>query len=133
MKDMTAAVIIKDKTILLVHNIKHKGLRVEPPGGKKETEDKTLEECVIREVQEELGITIEPEELFGVYETNSPEGKFQVYMYLSSIKSGSLMIREPNKISRYEWCSFQDLLRLKEQGVLVPNLCSALDKLRTYL
>ena len=85
MKDMTAALIILNKRLLLVHNAKHNQIRVEPPGGKKE-EGESLEECVVREAREELGIEIEPLSLFGAYETQSPEGPFKVYMYISRIK-----------------------------------------------
>jgi 8-oxo-dGTP pyrophosphatase MutT (NUDIX family) len=131
MRDMTAALIIKDKKILLVHNTKHNGLRIEPPGGKREEE--SLEECVIREVKEELGLIIEPVKFFGVYRTNSPEGDFKVYMYLSEIKDGSPSLKEPEIISYYGWYSYEDMLELKDKGVLVPNLCSALVDLKPYL
>ena len=132
MRDMTAALIIENKKFLLVHNTKYNGERIEPPGGKKE-DNETLKECVIREVREELGIIIEPNELFGVYETLSPEGGFVVYMYLSSIKEGRPKIMEGDKVSKYGWYSYEDILKFREQGVLVPNLCSALDKLKRYI
>jgi len=131
MKDMTAALIIKDRKILLVHNTKHNRLRIEPPGGKREGNE-DLEECIIREVKEELGIRIQPIKLFGVFETNSPEGDFKVYMYFSEIK-GEPTLMEPDKISKFGWYSFDDMKKFKEQGFLVPNLCSALDKLQKYL
>jgi ADP-ribose pyrophosphatase YjhB (NUDIX family) len=132
MKDMTATLIIKNKKILLVHNTKHNGLRIEPPGGKREGNE-DLENCIIREVKEELGITIRPIKLFGIFETNSPEGDFKVYMYFSEIEKGLPTLMEPDKISKFDWYSFEDMKKLKEQGVLVPNLCSALDNLKKYL
>jgi len=132
MRDMTAALIIKNKKILLVHNTKHNGLRIEPPGGKREGNE-DLENCIIREVKEELGITIRPIKLFGIFETNSPEGDFKVYMYFSEIEKGLPTLMEPDKISKFGWYSFEDIKKLKEQGVLVPNLCSALDNLKKYL
>lgn len=135
-RGMAAALIINNdagfKRLLLVHNTKHGLLRVEPPGGKKNL-DETLEECVIREVEEELGLIIKPERLFGVYDTDSPEGKFIVSMYLSEIKGGDLTLREPDKISNYGWYTFNELLTLKKEGILVPNLCKALDDLKSYL
>lgn len=132
MKDMTAALIIENKKILLVHNTKHNDLRIEPPGGKRE-DNEGLEECVVREVKEELGIEIKPVTLFGIYETNSPEGDFKVYMYISKIKSGKPSLMEPDKISKFGWYSFEDMRKFKEQGVLVPNLCSAFDEIQKYL
>ena len=131
MKDMTAALIIKNKKILLVHNTKHNGLRIEPPGGKREG-DENLELCVIREVKEELNISIEPVELLGIYETSSPDGDFRVYMYKYKIKEGKPTLIEPDKISNQGWYSFEEMEKFKEQGILVPNLCSALNDLRKY-
>jgi len=132
MKDMTAALIIKDRKILLVHNTKHDKLRIEPPGGKREVSE-SLENCVIREVKEELGILIQPIELFGTLNTKSPEGDFRVYMYLSKIKEGEPTLMEIDKISDFGWYSFKDIKRFEKEGVLVPNLCSALDKLELFL
>jgi len=129
---MTAALIIKNRKILLVHNTKYNGLRIEPPGGKREGNE-DLKSCVIREVKEELGIDIKPIKLFGVFETNSPEGHFKVYMYFSEIEGGKPTLMEPDKISKFDWYSAEDMKKLKEQGVLVPNLCSALDILKKYL
>ncbi len=129
MRDMTAALIIKDGKILLVHNTKHNRLRIEPPGGKRE-DNESLEECVIREVQEELGISIEPKELLGAFDTNSPEGNFRVYMYISEIKSGKPFLMEPDKISGFGWYTFDEIEKFKEQGILVPNMCLALDELK---
>lgn len=129
---MTAALILENKKILLVHNTKHNKERIEPPGGKK-NDDETLKECVIREVREELGLIIEPNKLFGVYKTHSPEGDFTVYMYISTIKKGKPKIMEPDKVSKYGWYSYEDMLKFKEQGVLVPNLCSALNKLKGWV
>ena len=132
MKDMTAALIIKDRKMLLVHNMKHNGLRIEPPGGKRESNE-DLEKCVIREVKEELGIKIQPIKLFGVYETKSPEGDFKVYMYFSKIEEGIPTLIERDKISKFGWYSFEDMRRFEEQGYLVPNLCSALEALKKFL
>lgn len=129
---MTAALIIKNKKILLVHNTKHNGLRIEPPGGKREGNE-DLEKCIIREVKEEIGLYIKPTKLFGVYETQSPEGDFKVYMYFSEIERGKPTLMEPDKISKFGWYSFEDMREFKEQGILVPNLCSALNDIQKYL
>lgn len=133
MKQLTAALIIEDKKLLLVHNVKRE-LRIEPPGGKREVGE-TLEECVIREAKEELGIDILPVELFGIYRTASSEGDFEVHMYISKIVGGipSIQKKERQKVSCFGKYSYRDLNMLKEMGVLVPNLCSALIDLKKYL
>ena len=132
MQEMTAALIIEDKKILLIHNIKHNQERIEPPGGKRKDKE-SLIECVKRESEEELGIIIEPQEPLLIYETVSPEGHFKVYMYFSRILSGTPEIQERKKHSILGWYSFEDILRFKEEEKLVPNLCSALDELKKYL
>lgn len=131
-RDMAAALIIQNKKILLVHNTKHSRLRIEPPGGKRE-DDETLEECVVREVEEELGIRIRPAGLFGAYETESPEGEFKVFIYCSKIVKGSPRIKEPEKISDFGWYSAEDIEKFEKKGTLVPNLFSAMEKLQEYL
>lgn len=128
MRDMTAALIIRGGRILLVHNTKHGQTRVEPPGGKRESSE-SLEECVVREVKEELGIEIRPIKLFGMYRTNSPEGEFGVYMYFSEIVKGEPKLMESDKISKFDWYTPEEMKKFRKQGVLVPNLCSALEDL----
>lgn len=130
-REMAAGLIIKDKKILLVHNAKH-GLRIEPPGGKK-NEDEGWLEAVIREVYEELAIKVSPSKLFGEYETHSPEGEFIVRMYFCDIKEGEPKIIEPEKIPSFGWYSFDELEGLKDDGTLVPNMVSALPRLEKYM
>lgn len=132
MKEMTAALIIKERKLLLVHNTKHNGLRIEPPGGKKENNE-SMEACVIRETKEELDIEILPVNLFGIYETYTPEGDFKVYMYLSKIKNGEIKLMEPEKISAFGWYNIKEIEDFKKQGYLVPNLSSAIEELRKLL
>lgn len=128
---MAAALIIRDKKILLVHNTKH-GLRVEPPGGKKRDEEEWAI-AVIREVQEELGVKVRPARLFGEYATHSPEGDFTVRMYLSEIIEGEPRVIEPEIIPDFGWYTYEDLERFASVGILVPNMVEALPKLKKYL
>lgn len=132
MREGTTAIIIKDKKILLVNNIKHKDLRIEAPGGKKE-EGESLIECVEREVMEELGLRIKAGELIGANNSETPEGTIKFYMYLAEIIGGEIEIKEPEKISSYGWYGLEDLIQLEKEGFLVPNLKAALDNLKRYL
>ena len=131
MNELTAALIIQEKELLLVSNIKE-GLRVEPPGGKRR-HGEGLETCVVREAGEELGIEIEPIRLLGTYPTDSPEGQFDVHMFLSRITRGTPHIREKEKFSGFDWYTFARIQELQQRGVLVPNMCLALEDLRDYL
>lgn len=130
-KEMAAALVIRDRRLLMVHNTKN-GLRIEPPGGKKKEEEEWLI-AVIREVQEELGVMVRPARLFGEYDTRSPEGEFLVRMYFCEIIDGEPEILEPDKIPQFGWYTCAELERFKDEGVLVPNMVEALPKLKKYL
>lgn len=132
MKPMSAAIIIENEKLLLIHNSKYDKLRIEPPGGKKE-ENETFEECVIREVKEELDVDIKIVDSFGVHNTDSPEGAFNVQMYISEIVGGVLKLIESEKYSDYSWNSFEDLIKLRDEGKLVPNLVSSIENLRKLM
>jgi 8-oxo-dGTP diphosphatase len=64
-----AAAIINDRDELLAIQ-RHDNGRWEPPGGILEL-DESIEEGLIREVQEETGLLVEPERLTGVYKNMS--------------------------------------------------------------
>ncbi|MBI5492719.1 MAG: NUDIX hydrolase [Deltaproteobacteria bacterium] len=123
--------IIRDKKVLLVHNAKH-GLRVEPPGGKRH-EGEGAEASIIREVKEELGVSVSPVRLFGTFDTRSPEGDFSVRMFICEITSGEPGVMEPDKIPSFGWYSFSELEGLKEDGSLVPNMAEALPLLKKLM
>lgn len=131
-RDMVAGLIIKNGKLLLVHNIKHNGLRIEPPGGKK-NENEAWEESIVREIKEELDILVNATKLFGVYDTFSPEGDFSVHMYFCKIIKGEPRITEPDKINEFQWYSFDELEELKKSNHLVPNMCQALPDLKPFL
>ncbi len=130
-RELTAALIIRDKKVLLVHNAKH-GLRVEPPGGKRH-EGEGVEASIIREVEEELGVMVRPVRLFGTFDTRSPEGDFSVRMFICEITSGEPRVMEPDKIPSFGWYSFSEMERLKEDGSLVPNMAEALPLLKDIM
>ncbi|OGP12565.1 MAG: hypothetical protein A2052_02650 [Deltaproteobacteria bacterium GWA2_54_12] len=131
MREMTAGIIIKDKRVLLVHNMKH-GLRVEPPGGKKEPGE-GWEESVIREIKEELGVTVAVKGTIGEYATHSPEGEFLVRLYLCEIASGEPRIMEPDKIPSFGWYTLEDMIKAADNGTLVPNMGLALEDIKHLL
>ncbi len=130
-KEMVAALVIRDKRILMVHNVKD-GLRIEPPGGKKKEGEGWLE-AVIREVGEELGCTVRPARLFGEFDTHSPEGEFVVRMYLSELTGGEPRVMEPEKVPAFGWYTCEELEEFMEEGTLVPNMVSALPELRSFI
>ena len=60
MKEVSAAIIIEDGKVLLARRAEGEKLAGywEFPGGKRE-EDETIDECLVREIREELSLDIE--------------------------------------------------------------------------
>ncbi len=95
--DVTAAVILKqdgleaeDCSVLLAQR-PSKGLLAglwEFPGGKLEKEE-TLEQCLIREIQEELGVTVIIKAPFGSYRHAYTHFRVTLYAYLCEIENQS--------------------------------------------
>jgi len=137
--DMTNALILnQDKHALLIHNIKNGQNRWEFVGGKLKPEDKNLEECVIREVLEEIGCKIkiikrDGKKILGDYETTTPEGDFKCRTYHAKIIEGEPEIIESDKADDLKYFNYNELLYLHEQKILAPNLVLALPKSRTYV
>lgn len=134
-RQLVAGIIIRDRKVLLVENIKH-GCRIEPPGGKVQ-EGETREAALIRECMEELGILVQTEAMLGVYETHSPEGVFPVHMFRCSLTQGEPQKGlEPGKIGDILWLSREELLALDASSgsadvprILVPNVRAALQEI----
>ncbi len=127
MKELVAAIIVKDKRLLLVHNVKHGTIRIEPPGGKRHS-DETLEEAVAREAQEELGIEVRVKGPFCAHPTDSPEGGFIVHMFVCEITAGTPHVVEPEKIPAFGWYSVEEMERMRAEGTLVPNMIGTLEE-----
>ena len=131
-RELVAGLIISKGKLLLLHNMKHGGLRVEPPGGKVHAGE-ALEDSLKREVREEIGVEVSVRSLFGTYWTRSPEGEFPVHMFMCDIKGGEPRVMEGEKFSGLGWYGYEDIGRLKEEGSLVGNMASALPALKGLL
>ncbi len=79
-----------------------------PPGGKLQ-ENETVRECVVREVKEELGITIEIEKLEAIDEQRYEDGYWIFLMYKARILQGEPVIMEPDKIIEMKWADISEL------------------------
>ena len=93
---VTAAIIRKDDKILIAQRKKDSYLepnKWEFPGGKVE-ENETNEDCLVREIQEELGIVITIDSLFlktgHVYEKDGKQIPITLFAYLSDLKEGKI-------------------------------------------
>ena len=103
--------ILKDNKVLLIlrkNNNEYNGIWSNP-GGKVE-ENETVEEAVIRELKEELGIEVKIVRKLSDYEDYGGDELHGVYPgYEVSIVHGEPGIEEPNKIEEIKYFSFDEL------------------------
>lgn len=105
---VVAGVVVRDGRILVIRNIKH-GLRIEPPGGKLDPGE-TMEEAVVRELDEELGLTVKVLREIGVTETDATkEGTFDVHTFLCELVAGEPVNREETKSDGFAWMTLEEL------------------------
>lgn len=120
--EVTAAVIRQNGKVLICQRPANKncGLLWEFPGGKIEAGE-TGEECIVRECQEELGITLRVEQEFTDITYEYPDRAVHLYFYLCEIVSGipdnkehnALVWITPEEIEKYEFCPADRAMLLK--------------------
>ncbi|HEK1031310.1 TPA: NUDIX domain-containing protein [Proteus mirabilis] len=75
--------------------------------------EETFEQCAIREIEEEIGITIPTPEVIGIsnnLQTYQLEGKHTVSIcMIAQYQGGEPKLMEPDKCSELRWCSPDDL------------------------
>ena len=89
MKEVSAAIIIEDGRVLLARRAKGEKLAGywECPGGKRE-EDETIDECLVREIREELSLDIEVVGEFDTSDYEYPGGQIRLIGLLAEIQNG---------------------------------------------
>ena len=89
MKEVSAAIIIEDGKVLLARRAKGEKLAGywEFPGGKRE-EDETIDECLVREIREELSLDIEVVGEFDTSDYEYPGGQIRLIGLLAEIRNG---------------------------------------------
>ena len=133
---LVAGLVLRDKKVLLLENIKQEK-RIEPLGGKvKDGEDPVG--ALVREGIEEIGREIQPLGFLGTFPTCSSEGEFDVHTYVCALSGEPKQGCEPGKtghIDWYDWKGVCDLMRKAEQGELtiVPNLRAIMPLLEKLL
>ncbi len=113
MVEVTAAIMVKDGRFLICQRPEGKtcGLLWEFPGGKIEPGE-TGEQCIAREIQEELGVTIRVVRKFHQVDYAYPDRAIRLHFYIAEIISGQLTRKEHNalawitkeEISNYSFC-----------------------------
>ncbi|MBR9701653.1 NUDIX hydrolase [Candidatus Pacearchaeota archaeon] len=92
------------------------------PGGKPENNE-MLEDAAIREVGEEIGVKVKLIKVIGDYPTfDKVEGDFLCRTYRAEIVRGVPRIVEPKKADQLAYRSYEELIKLNDEGLLAPNL-----------
>lgn len=106
--EVADVVIVKDNKVLLVQQRKEvaKGLWSYPGGGVENGE--TLEDAVIREVKEELGVDLTAPILFKTYNITTPRGPLEINTFIGSIGNQTISLKEDELIA-YGWFTLKEL------------------------
>jgi len=108
MTHISAGIIVKDNKVLITQRKRNSyyELKWEFPGGKKENSE-TIEECLKRELKEELYITISDFKLIHIEDHKYPDGfEFRIFFYLINNFYG----QEKNKVfEKIEWTEIENL------------------------
>lgn len=108
MKIIAAGIIIKENQILVCQRKRNSyyGLKWEFPGGKVE-ENESIEECLFRELKEELNIEITIDSHFYTEKHRYPDGfEFEIHFFIINKFSGIVLNKVFEKI---EWSFLRDL------------------------
>ncbi len=105
-------IFIRNDKVLLVQQRKEiaKGLW-SYPGGVVENGE-TIEQAVIREVSEELGVELVNPLLLKSYEITTPRGELTINTFTGEL-NGSIALKE-DELSAYEWFSLDELESMKD-------------------
>ncbi|HHU61470.1 MAG TPA: (deoxy)nucleoside triphosphate pyrophosphohydrolase [Natronincola sp.] len=111
-----AAIIRNDDKVLLCQR-KEGALagKWEFPGGKIEN-DETPEECIVREVEEELGITVEVERIYQAVHMHYEHGDFLLITYLADYTGGKISLHVHSS------CAWVELERLDQYDLADANI-----------
>ena len=108
MKLISAGIIIHNNKVLVCQrrNNSYYGLKWEFPGGKKEP-DETIEQCLKREIMEELDLDVQIDSEFHIEKHKYPDGfEFEIHFFIITKFSGEAQNKVFEKI---EWTTFHSL------------------------
>lgn len=108
MKQVTAAIIIKEQKVLLTRRAPSEKLAGmwEFPGGKVE-ENESLQECVVREIYEELCLNVNANDVIARSIYSYAHGMFEIIAIDTTILNGEIQLSVHDKA---DWVPFNELL-----------------------
>ncbi|GAW94380.1 NUDIX domain-containing protein [Calderihabitans maritimus] len=115
LKYVTAALTIDNEGRILIARRPTKGVlgdHWEFPGGKFE-ENETLEECLKRELKEELNLTVEIERPFMLVDHDYEKFQIRLFTYICKPMNSNLKL---NEHSKYVWIKLKNLKNYKFTG-----------------
>jgi mutator protein MutT len=131
MKKRVRAVIIKDNKILLIKRTRPDMVYWATPGGAVES-DETNEQALVRECQEELGVTVKVNNMILEMDSQKPETKGEKeFFYLCEITGGKVgsghgpeFKKNTTYVGRYdiEWVKIKDLKKIDLRPADIKNL-----------
>ena len=124
--EVCAAIIVKDRKVFIAQrNYGDFAGKWEFPGGKVK-EGETGEECIKREIEEELGVEIEVVDFVSTIPHSYPKFSILLHSYLCKLKNNQIVLRE------HSAAKFVDIEEL--DGIdLLPADLSVLETLKRYL
>jgi 8-oxo-dGTP diphosphatase len=107
MKQVTAAILIKDKKVLIAKRKAddRQANKWEFPGGTVE-QNETPEACLIREIREEFGINVSVGRFFGESVYHYDHGSIKLLAYRTQWESGKITLKDH---ADYRWVSPEQL------------------------
>lgn len=118
MKNVSAAIIIEDESILLTRRAPGENLAGswEFPGGKQEANE-TIQECLVREIKEELDLRVKCSSILTESTYQYPGGAINLIAIDTEIIGGEIALSVHDK---YEWVKVGHLLDYKLSPADIP-------------
>ncbi|WP_254528891.1 MULTISPECIES: (deoxy)nucleoside triphosphate pyrophosphohydrolase [unclassified Sphingobacterium] len=124
--NVACGIIIKESRILICQRNSEKSLPLkwEFPGGKQEINE-TLEDCLLREIREELCIELDIVEKLPSHFHKYSFAEITLHPFVCYIKSGRIIL---NDHLAYKWCNKNEILQYDLADADIPIILNFLDK-----